>query len=103
MPASSRALHDPVTLIQSSLDEWGTPYVELDVFATDRAHEIVATVDTFCAEWLGSRLVAYLFYSIAYGARCTHSLAPDTSDWTANTWPYLLRTEGEALLGEATG
>ena len=40
-------------------------------------------------------------YSIAYGARCTHSLFPNTTDWEADTWPHLLRTEGETLLAEA--
>ncbi len=39
--------------------------------------------------------------SIAYGARCMHSLEPDNEDWKENTWPYLLRTEGETLLHEA--
>ncbi len=28
-------LYDPVVLIQQNLDTWGTPYVELDIFATD--------------------------------------------------------------------
>jgi len=42
-------------------------------------------------------------YCIAYGARCTHSLEPDKTNWEENTWPYLLRTEGEALLRETTG
>jgi hypothetical protein len=43
-------------------------------------------------------LFATCVYCIAYGARCTHSLEPDKRDWEENTWPYLLRTEGEALL-----
>ncbi len=37
-------------------------------------------------------------YWIAYGARCQHSLQPGTKEWEADTWPYLLRTEGEMLL-----
>jgi hypothetical protein len=37
-------------------------------------------------------------YSIAYGARCAHSLEPATRDWDVDTWPYLLRTEAERLL-----
>ncbi|HEY3304144.1 MAG TPA: hypothetical protein VGL70_11480 [Candidatus Binatia bacterium] len=50
-----------------------------------------------------SSLFAACVYAIAYGARCAHSLEPDKTDWEANTWPYLLRTEGEALLVEANG
>lgn len=42
-------------------------------------------------------------YCIAYGARCAHSLEPNKTDWEENTWPYLLRTEGKALLREAIG
>jgi hypothetical protein len=41
-------------------------------------------------------------YSIAYGARCMHSLEPEKIEWEENTWPYLLRMEGETLLAEAT-
>src|SRR5918995_1938593 len=36
-----------------------------------------------------------------HGARCAHSLESDKTDWEENTWPYLLRTEGETLLREA--
>src|SRR2546426_2250121 len=93
------ALHDPVTLIQRSLDEWGTPYVELDVFAADRAHEIVAAVDTFCRERLGSRLVAYLFYASSVGS--THGVRlADGRDVVikarppASTNPYLKHDRG---------
>lgn len=46
-------------------------------------------------------LFATCVYCIAYGARCTHSLHPETLDWEENTWPYLLRTEGETLLRES--
>jgi Phosphotransferase enzyme family len=45
-------------------------------------------------------LFAMCVYCIAYGARCAHSLEPDKIDWEENTWPYLLETEGEALLRE---
>lgn len=48
-------------------------------------------------------LFARCVYFIAYGARCAHSLEPSKTDWEENSWPYLLRTEGEALLREATG
>ena len=48
-------------------------------------------------------LLAHCVYFIAYGARCTHSLDPGKTGWEENTWPHLLSTEGEALLGEATG
>jgi hypothetical protein len=43
-------------------------------------------------------LFAHCVYFIAYGARCTHSLAPDKTEWEDDTWPFLLRTEGEAIL-----
>jgi hypothetical protein len=46
-------------------------------------------------------LFAMCVYCIAYGARCAHSLEPDKIDWEENTWPYLLKTEGEALLRES--
>ena len=45
-------------------------------------------------------LFAHCVYFIAYGARCTHSLEPDKKEWEVDTWPYLLRTDGEALLRE---
>ena len=40
-------------------------------------------------------------YTIAYGARCLHSLEPDSSpeDWGEDTWPGLLRIVAEPLLG----
>ena len=43
-------------------------------------------------------LFATSVYCIAYGARCAHALEPDKRFWEDDTWPYLLRTEGEALL-----
>jgi hypothetical protein len=46
-------------------------------------------------------LFAHCVYSIAYGARCAHSLEPKKTQWHEDTSPYLLRTEGEALLREA--
>lgn len=46
-------------------------------------------------------LFAQCVYSIAYGARCAHSLEPDKRDWQEDTWPYLLRHEGDALLRHA--
>ncbi|MGH7766285.1 MAG: hypothetical protein ACREQP_02425, partial [Candidatus Binatia bacterium] len=46
-------------------------------------------------------LFASCVYAIAYGARCTHSRAPGKIEWEENTFPYLLRTEGEALFAEA--
>lgn len=46
-------------------------------------------------------LFATCVYCIAYGARCAHSVEPEKTDWEENTWPYLLRVEGEALLREA--
>lgn len=46
-------------------------------------------------------LFAHCVYFIAYGARCTHALEPDKTEWEEDTWPYLLRTEGAALLHDA--
>lgn len=46
-------------------------------------------------------LFAHCVYFIAYGARCSHSLALDKIEWEPGSWPYLLRTEGEALLRSA--
>jgi hypothetical protein len=46
-------------------------------------------------------LYATCVYCIAYGARCMHSLDPGKREWEENTWPYLLRADGEALLREA--
>lgn len=43
-------------------------------------------------------LFAHCVYFIAYGARCSHSLEPSKKEWEVDTWPYLLRTEGEELL-----
>ena len=48
-------------------------------------------------------MFATCVYCIAFGARCTHSLESGKTDWEGNSWPYLLRTEGDALLREATG
>jgi hypothetical protein len=48
-------------------------------------------------------ILASCVYSIAYGARCQHSLAPAKVEWEPDTFPYLLRTAGEALLAEAAG
>jgi hypothetical protein len=65
-------LHDPVALLQKNLDEWSTPYVELDIFATDSAQEIADIINTFCREQLGSRLAGYLFHSASVGS--THGV-----------------------------
>ena len=47
-------------------------------------------------------LFAHCVYFIAYGAGCTHSLDPKKTEWEQDTWPYLLRTEGDNLLRHAT-
>lgn len=65
-------LYDPVVLIQQNLDTWGTPYVELDIFATDQAVQIVDIIDTFCSTHLGTRLAGYLFYGASVGS--THGV-----------------------------
>jgi hypothetical protein len=43
-------------------------------------------------------LFAHCVYSIAYSARCAHSLEPTKTEWEKDSFPHLLRTEGEALL-----
>ena len=65
-------LHDPVSLIQQNLDTWGTPYVELDTFATDRAEQIVDIVNAFCLAHMGAKLAGYLFYGSSVGS--THGV-----------------------------
>jgi aminoglycoside phosphotransferase (APT) family kinase protein len=36
-------------------------------------------------------------FTVAYGARCQHSLEPERRDWPANSWPGLLRAVEELL------
>ena len=43
-------------------------------------------------------LFAHCVYFIAYSARCAHSLEPAKTKWPDDTFPYLLRTQGETLL-----
>ena len=59
---------DPVDTIQASIDEWDTPFVDLDVFGTDRAAEISKLTDEFCLAHLGSAIGGSLFYSTSTGA-----------------------------------
>lgn len=63
---------DPVDLIRTRLAEWGTAFVELDVFGTDDPAEIVRLVDAFCRVHLGSPLAASLFYVSSVGS--THGV-----------------------------
>jgi len=72
MCADITPLYDPVVLLQQSLDLWDTPYVELDIFATDRAVQIVDVVDTFCRTHLGASIAGYLFYGASVGS--THGV-----------------------------
>jgi len=71
----------------------------------DDIRAFVADYETARARPFSNRerqsLFAHCVYCIAYGARCTHSLEPDKRDWEEDTWPYLLRTEGDALLHDA--
>ena len=70
-------------------------------------HAYVAEYETARGQPFSKRerrsLFATCVYCIAYSARCTHSLEPGKREWEENTWPYLLRTEGEALLRKAVG
>jgi hypothetical protein len=72
----------------------------------DDIHAYVADYEHARGQSFSNRERRSLFatgvYLVAYSARCTHSLQPDKRDWEEDTWPYLLRTEGEALLREAT-
>ena len=43
-------------------------------------------------------IFASCVYSIAYGARCEHSLDPDTKDYPTDSFRNLLRAHGESLL-----
>ncbi len=43
---------------------------------------------------------SHCVYWIAYGARCQHSLQPDKNGWEPDTFPFLLKTEGDDLLKE---
>ena len=61
-------VYDPVALIQKNFDDWGSPYPELDIFATERAEEIVHLFDAFCHEHLGGRLAGSLFYGSSIGS-----------------------------------
>ncbi len=47
-------------------------------------------------------ILASCVYSLAYGARCAHATAPDKTAWKEDSWPHLLRAEGDALLAEAS-
>ena len=42
-------------------------------------------------------------YYIAHGAHCSHSLELGKTESGKDTWQYLLRTEGDALMCEAVG
>ena len=42
-------------------------------------------------------------YYIAYGPRCSHSVELSKTESGKDTWPYLLRTEGDAPMCEAGG
>lgn len=64
--------HNPVDTIQASLDEWKIPYVELDIFGTSNAQEIVDAINTFCKHHLDSIITGYLFYSASVGS--THGV-----------------------------
>jgi hypothetical protein len=60
--------HDPVELIRGRLAEWGTAFVELDVFGTDDPAQIVRLTDEFCRLHLGAPLAASLFYVSSVGS-----------------------------------
>ncbi len=76
---------------------------------TPRWHDIeafVADYEQIRDEPLTSAERAAVFsnvvYTLAYGARCGHALAPRERDWPDDSWQHLLRSEGEALLVQAS-
>lgn len=42
-------------------------------------------------------ILATAVYTVAYGARCQHSLEPGRRDWPVDSWPGLLRSADELL------
>ena len=64
--------HDPVELIRGRLAEWGTAFVELDVFGSDDPVQIVRLTDEFCRRHLGVPLAASIFYISSVGS--THGV-----------------------------
>jgi hypothetical protein len=71
--------------------------------SADDIHAYVADYETARGRPFSKRerqsLFAHCVYFIAYGARCTHSLDPQRTEWEPDSWPYLLKNGGEALLG----
>jgi hypothetical protein len=67
-----RTVNDPVELIQKTLDQWDIPYVEQDIFDTDDARRIAATVNAFCEKHLHAKVAGYLFHTASVGS--THGV-----------------------------
>lgn len=63
---------DPVAVVRANLDEWDVPFVELDIFATADPTQIVAHVDRFVRQHLGSGVAGYLLCTSSVGS--THAL-----------------------------
>ncbi len=47
-------------------------------------------------------IFATCVYTVAYGARCQHSLEPERRDWPPGSWPCLLRDADALLSGSPT-
>lgn len=43
-------------------------------------------------------LLASCVYGVAYGARCSHAVRPETAHWPNDSFPSVLREDGESLL-----
>jgi len=67
-----KIIHDPVEILQTSLNTWDTPFVELDCFGTDNAERITEVMNEFCRTHLGSKIGGYLFYGSSIGS--THGV-----------------------------
>jgi hypothetical protein len=66
--SNMKTLHDPVEMIQKEIATWGTPFVELDCFGTDRAERIAQIMDEFCRSHLGNTIRGYLFFASSVGS-----------------------------------
>lgn len=96
-------------LIASAAYSYPTDWSREDRPVLPRAEDMLA----FVADYEDARgrafsererrsLLAHCVYSVAYGARCSHALAPDTMDWPEYSRPFILRADGDRLLRMAT-
>jgi hypothetical protein len=70
--AQPRTIQPPVDVLRRELALWDVPHVARAVFGSEDAEHIVAMVDRFCTEHLGSGVAGYYFATASVGA--THGL-----------------------------